>query len=737
MAIGEGRGTRRLLGTGVGGLLLIFGVLTGLTATATPAGAATQVVTNCNDSGPGSLRQAILNANPGDTIQIGAMSTVACPQGAIQLLSPVQINQNLTIDGPGPDIPVEDSGASAFVVASGVNATISFLSVTNSGSSTTDGGAINNSGALTLDDDVVSGDTATNGGGIYSTGGSVSVNDSTVTSNTATDDGGGIWFSAQGSGLNLTNSTVSNNTAGTDGGGVWVDPTMDGGVESTFSTIAGNQAGGSGGGFSGGSTVVDYSAVSGNSASTSGGGIAVTGGSALQLTESTVASNTSALGGGVYADVSGTQPGTSAPASIGMIHATVALNTATTAGNSGGGIYLAVATVTGVEGSIFANNGAGGDCFGNLTDQGFNIADDSTCSFTGATSLNNTPAGLSSSGLQNNGGPTQTIALAPGSPAIGLDTNSADCQYTDQRGFTQSAPCDGGAYDSTGVPPAVTSPGVPQNFLAVASAVKTVLLTWEPPASDGGSPITSYLIQPSRQPIKKTSVSASTACSGGVCSVTITGINAGQITFTVEAINQVGSSPVASTSVKVWALAHVILPSQPHLDVTAGQPVSIQLIASSVDGSPLTFALSSLPTGLSLDPATGLISGTMIVPNLQHRMALGARSLFVTDALGGSSRTVTFGGVVSPSLTAPLQPFQRTQVNTPAVPYQFVAHDTVVGATLSYSATGLAPGLSIDPTTGIVSGTPTTPGPFRATVTVTDSVGQYITKYLSWAVTYH
>src|SRR5207247_10588126 len=65
-----------------------------LTATNTPA--ATITVTSSNDNGPGSLRQAILDASPGDTINFApSVTTVTLTSGELV------IDKNLTITGPG------------------------------------------------------------------------------------------------------------------------------------------------------------------------------------------------------------------------------------------------------------------------------------------------------------------------------------------------------------------------------------------------------------------------------------------------------------------------------------------------------------------------------------------------------------------------------------------------------------------------------------------------------------
>ena len=119
--------------------------------------------------------------------------------------------------------------------------------------------------------------------------------------------------------------------------------------------------------------------------------------------------------------------------------------------------------------TIVANSGAGQDCAvqtlgGSSPDGGYSLADDASCGFTG-TSLSDTPAGLDPAGFRNNGGPTETIELEPGSAAIEHITNAAYCLPTDQRGFSVKVPCDIGAYDGTSaIPPGGFHPPPPGGF---------------------------------------------------------------------------------------------------------------------------------------------------------------------------------------------------------------------------------------------------------------------------------
>jgi hypothetical protein len=124
-----------------------------------------------------------------------------------------------------------------------------------------------------------------------------------------------------------------------------------------------------------------------------------------------------------------------------------------TAGTYGGGIYNAGPTgMPTLQNSIVANNKLGGDCNGVVNSDGYNLSGDSTCSLNGPGDKKSTNPMLGP--LQNNGGPTQTIALLAGSLAIlagnpnGCTDGSGQLLTTDQRGVSRpsSGSCDIGAY---------------------------------------------------------------------------------------------------------------------------------------------------------------------------------------------------------------------------------------------------------------------------------------------------
>jgi hypothetical protein len=110
-----------------------------------------------------------------------------------------------------------------------------------------------------------------------------------------------------------------------------------------------------------------------------------------------------------------------------------------------------------LQNSIVANNSAGGNCFGGVTSNGYNLSSDNTCNFNGPGDLNSTNPRLQP--LGNYGGPTQTIAIYAGSPAIdagnpsGCTNGQGQVLTTDQRGAPRPSPyddhgCDMGAFEN-------------------------------------------------------------------------------------------------------------------------------------------------------------------------------------------------------------------------------------------------------------------------------------------------
>ncbi|MFI5365735.1 MAG: choice-of-anchor Q domain-containing protein, partial [Candidatus Binatia bacterium] len=236
----------------------------------------------------------------------------------------------------------------------------------------------------------------------------------------------------------------------------------------TNSTFSGNSAdgGGSGNGYggaiyNGGPLTVTNSTFSGNSAFYVGGGIynrangPETNHPLLTVTNSTFSGNSATEGGAGlgYGSFGGAIKN----------DGTLTLTNCTFSGNSadtrGGGIFNG-ATLT-LTSTIVASSSPGGNCAGTFTDGGHNIDDDGSCGFSG-TSLSNTNPMLA--GLVNNGGPTQTIALLAGSPAINAGDESVcatpPVNNLDQRGYVRpgegATSCSIGAYEYNAIPASTT-----------------------------------------------------------------------------------------------------------------------------------------------------------------------------------------------------------------------------------------------------------------------------------------
>jgi hypothetical protein len=202
-----------------------------------PAQATVIPVTNTNDSGPGSLRQALAIANDGDTIDATGIS------GVISLTTgELVVGHSVIINGPGADVLAIDANAASdvFHVTSFGPVTISDLTIRN-GQNNFGGGILNGSGGtVTIINTTVSGNAAPFGGGIYNSG-TLSIVNSTVSGNMAGSEGAGVYNAST---LTITNTTFSSNAARGEGGGC-----INGGMLLiTNTTLSGNSATDVGGG---------------------------------------------------------------------------------------------------------------------------------------------------------------------------------------------------------------------------------------------------------------------------------------------------------------------------------------------------------------------------------------------------------------------------------------------------------------------------------------------------------
>src|SRR6478672_7939018 len=397
--------------------------------------ATTITVTNGNDNGPGSLRQALADANDGDTINFDAsVGTVTLTtaelaidksvtlSGAPQMVTVVRASQtefrifhvmpghSVEINGltiSGGHITGDNGGGilndnSTLTIA---HCTVNGNAIVSASSGNNFGGGIHNGGTMTLDQVIVNSNNAVwggqgggvpSGGGISNTGTMIIIA-GTVQSNFGFWSAGGIYNTGM---LTITGSTIVNNQTGNPGhfGGSGGGIINGGTMTIQDSTISGNTAlggdlqGGEGGGISGNNNTITNSTITGNSA-LRGGGVAGGG----NIAHTTFSNNSASLAGGALYLTSALELG----------------NTILKAGTSGVNIF---------------NNG------GSFITHGYNVCSDNGSGFlNGPGDQINTDPMLGP--LQNNGGPTFTHELLTGSPAIDAgDPNFTPPPFYDQRG---------------------------------------------------------------------------------------------------------------------------------------------------------------------------------------------------------------------------------------------------------------------------------------------------------------
>ena len=469
------RAARTLTGAGaaVGATLAMAG----------SADAANFEVTNTNDSGAGSLRQAVADiavSPPGeaDTITFApnVTGTIALTSGQLDL------SQAVSIEGPGRDVlKISGGGTQRIFNIEGVSPgnpddfSISGLTL-SSGGGVPRGGAIYSGvlgGAepidLTITDSALTGNQADDfGGAIASSGNSLEIADSILTGNKiavagGNDYGGAIYVQDTSAGdtgpehVAISTSRLNGNTAIGDGGALYAS-SLDGLMTITDSTLAGNKSEEDGGALVvnglGSSFQLTRSAVTGNQAEGAGGGIWVLGVSgATTISDSTIANNVTsgpqAYGGGIasYQEYDGP---------VTVRNSTVTGNRVVGTGGNGGGIYRLGSdsgTYPGadaffIKSSIISGNsvtggGLGPDLYNPPAATGRFQVGTTLISNTTNALITQSPAGsnILNQGAQlgpltDNGGPTLTMMPAIGSPAI--DAGVADGLTVDQRGFPRT-----------------------------------------------------------------------------------------------------------------------------------------------------------------------------------------------------------------------------------------------------------------------------------------------------------
>jgi hypothetical protein len=420
------------------------------------------IVTTTADSGPGSLRQAIIDSNKypfGSYIQIQVT-------GVINLLSALPDITDTPISGPGANLLTVERSPSAttpfriFTVdkASAPYGGMAFdviSGLTISGGDTVEapgvigGGGILNEGDLTLEDCTISGNSVTASGAYPADGGGIA-NEGTLTlqrcrvsGNVAEGQPNAFSFPSIGGGIYNEGRLTA------------IDCSLEGNRATGNAVDQGQSDAPSGGGYGAAlgqfgqvhpavsylfACTIDGNAAIGGFGAARGpalGGAVYINGGAVQVTNCTIAGNeatasnkANAAGGAIYVD----------HGSAAVAGTTIADNSAISAAfpSEGGGIAPAGNSVN-LSNTIVANNSAanGPDIYGSVTSAGYNlIGNGRDAEFNGVAGHDLVGVDPRLGPLQDNGGSTETMALLPGSPGIDAgDPSTAGLPSIDQRGL--------------------------------------------------------------------------------------------------------------------------------------------------------------------------------------------------------------------------------------------------------------------------------------------------------------
>ena len=422
----------------------------------------TLVVVNTDDSGPGSLRDAVDYSSPGTQIVFDDRlrgQTITLTSGELKIAK-----NDIMIAGPGQDLLTVsgNDNSRVFEITASVTASLSGMTISHGRGD--DGGGIYNAGTLVLDGCSVASNAATTslphwGGGVYNLG-TLTIDASIINGNSGGVEGGGIYNSSGTVTVNA--STISGNSGGVSGGGIY---NSSGTVTVNASTISGNSANVSGGGIRNeGTLTVTGSTISGNTVSgvvrygraccpytafpldwTPGYGGGIDNSGTLTVTDSTIADNSAGSDSVAYPGFNSGKAfgaGINNSGSLTVTNSTLSGNSLNLTGGGNGGGIDNTGTLTATN-TIFAN-GAGGNLLNEkagVNSGSHNLFSDTPAATLDPTDLINTNPMLGP--LADNGGPTFTQALLPGSPAIDAAV-AVPGVTTDQRGVPRPQ---GNAYD--------------------------------------------------------------------------------------------------------------------------------------------------------------------------------------------------------------------------------------------------------------------------------------------------
>ncbi len=261
--------------------------------------------------------------------------------------------------------------------------------------------------------------------------------------------------------------------------------------------------------------------------------------------------------------------------------------------------------------------------------------------------------------------------------------------------------------------------------LSVATAAEAgpIMLEWEPSPDPT---VIGYVVLYGTLP----GIYTGTLDAGNQTSATVRGLADGQAYhFAVQAYSSAGRLSTFSNVVS-GAVAN----QPPHITNPGPQAgaegalVALALASSDPDADPLTYTATGLPPPLVLDPATGVISGTITYD------AAGTHAVTVTVSDGAASSNITFQWVVANTNQPPVVIVPDLSHGVGAVISYAIPATEPDGTLMTFDATGLPPGLALDSNAGTIAGTLTNAGVYPVTLTVTDESLSPTTLQFQWTV---
>jgi predicted outer membrane repeat protein len=363
---------------------------------ASDAHAGTIIVMNTNDSGTGSLRQAIADAEVGN----GILFDVSIQGQTIELHSPIVIDKQLGIDGSTAKMTLKAVSHTRVLEADAAGMNIANINVEGGDSADKGGAILVSTGQFNFHEGSIKNSHAdTDGGGIYVVSGASAILDEVVIEgNTAGRDGGGLY--AETVSMDLILVTITNNEATGRGGGIFFDQVS---TVLQVVTIADNTAAMGGGIFSNAFFGV-VGTITGNHASEDGGALYINAGEAV-FRNTTISGNSATNGGALEM-----QPG-----------AKTIMYSGTITDNTGGGLHLTGGTLN-IETTIIADQTTAPDCVvmpaATVASNGYNLASDDTCDLNHPTDIERGFANLGPLTLDPGDAYLKTHAPQEGSDAL-------------------------------------------------------------------------------------------------------------------------------------------------------------------------------------------------------------------------------------------------------------------------------------------------------------------------------